>query len=78
MTSMSAPKDWIYCPKKSYLIGGKFVAFKTPLDHKFEKKLKKVDIFTPDDVFDWITKSKVFIFCRKTYRFQTIQISFTF
>lgn len=61
-STMSAPKDWIGCPKRSYLIAGKFVAFKTPLDHKFEKKLKKIDIFTPDDVFDWLAKSKV---CKK-------------
>ncbi|XP_063696578.1 mRNA-capping enzyme-like [Culicoides brevitarsis] len=56
---MNIPKEWIDCPKKSYLIGKKFVAFKTPLDHKFERKLKKIDIFTPDDVFEWLARSKL-------------------
>uniref|UniRef100_A0A336KLB6 CSON013075 protein n=1 Tax=Culicoides sonorensis TaxID=179676 RepID=A0A336KLB6_CULSO len=56
--SKVVPKDWIGCPKKSYLIGRKFVAFKTPLDETFTK-LKKTEIFTPNDVFDWLTKSKI-------------------
>lgn len=46
------PERWLNCPRKATnLIGGKFIAFKTPLDSKFDSQVSDEYIFHPEMMF---------------------------
>lgn len=46
------PPRWLNCPRKSVtLIGPKFLAFKTPLSHKFDNQVPPQNQFTPAMLF---------------------------
>jgi len=46
------PERWLNCPRKAtQLIGGKFIAFKTPLDSKFDGQVSDECIFHPEMMF---------------------------
>lgn len=48
----SLPDRWMGCPRRSFsLIGGKFLAFKTPLDSRYNDKMNEEYYFQPDMVF---------------------------
>lgn len=54
------PARWLRCPRKSLeLIGGKFLAFKTPLDQKFDDKIDAAFRFPPSMVFSSMKSYKV-------------------
>eukprot|EP00096_Caligus_rogercresseyi_P014199 TRINITY_DN6715_c0_g1_i1.p1 TRINITY_DN6715_c0_g1~~TRINITY_DN6715_c0_g1_i1.p1 ORF type:complete len:598 (+),score=118.43 TRINITY_DN6715_c0_g1_i1:83-1795(+) len=45
------PERWNGCPRKSLaLIGGTFLAMKTPLDSRYESRLHPANLFTPEMV----------------------------
>ncbi|KAK9510427.1 hypothetical protein O3M35_005218 [Rhynocoris fuscipes] len=51
------PDRWLNCPRKSLsIISGKFLAFKTPLNHRFHSKVGPASRWQPEMVFD-VTKS---------------------
>lgn len=52
------PEGWMYCPKKSNLIANRFVAFKTPLDQKFET-IPESFKFTPKIFLEWMKRTEV-------------------
>lgn len=57
------PKDWKNCPRKSGLIANKFIAFKTPLQYtKYGRNLKETEVFTPENMFEWMSILKVGFF----------------
>ena len=46
------PQRWLHCPRKAFsVIGDKFLAFKTPLDSKFDNQVDDEYIFHPEMVF---------------------------
>ncbi len=46
------PPRWLSCPRKSHeLVAGKFLAFKTPLDNRFDSKVEHRFRFAPDMIF---------------------------
>lgn len=48
------PARWLRCPRKSDdLLVGKFLAFKTPLDAKFDEQIPPQNRFTPSMLFDF-------------------------
>lgn len=52
------PDRWLKCPRKALgLIADKFLAFKTPLDSKFDVPL--VDKFDPEMLFNNMKSYKV-------------------
>jgi mRNA-capping enzyme len=54
------PKRWLNCPRKSAaLINNKFVAFKTPLDAKFNDQVPPGSTFTPEMLLDSMKSMKV-------------------
>ena len=54
------PPRWLKCPRKSAsLIGNRFLAFKTPLDNKFDGQIPVEDRFTPDMLFQLMKDLKV-------------------
>ncbi|KAL1124336.1 hypothetical protein AAG570_000965 [Ranatra chinensis] len=47
------PNRWLYCPRKSTrLIAEKFLAFKTPLDSRFDEQVPDECRFTPSMLFE--------------------------
>ena len=53
---------WLHCPRKSEsLIGGKFLAFKTPLDGKYDDQVSAECRFPPKMLFDAMRSHKVTI-----------------
>ncbi|CAG9567481.1 unnamed protein product [Danaus chrysippus] len=53
------PNRWLKCPRLSNKpISDKFVAFKTPLDSKFNHNVPEMYRFTPSMVFDYVKKYK--------------------
>ena len=54
------PPRWKKCPRKSSeLIAGKFLAFKTPLDSKFDNKIEPHFLFPPSMLFNAMKSYKV-------------------
>lgn len=54
------PNRWLTCPRKSdALIADKFLAFKTPLDDRFNSKIQSEYLFTPDMLFQLMKRYKV-------------------
>ena len=54
------PDRWLDCPRKSKeLIANKFLAFKTPLDIKFDNKVPGPSRFTIEMLFSSIRTQKV-------------------
>lgn len=54
------PNRWINCPQKSdSFIADKFLAFKTPLNRKFDSKMPSEYYFHPDQVFNFAKLNKV-------------------
>ena len=46
------PPGWLKCPRKSEgLIGGKFLAFKTPLSERFDEQVPAEYRFSPSMLF---------------------------
>ena len=46
------PPRWLHCPRKSNeLIGGKFLAFKTPLDQRYDPQIEDCYRFGPEMIF---------------------------
>lgn len=68
------PPGWLKCPRKSVeLIGGKFLAFKTPLSQRFDDQVPPEYRFTPSMLFNTMKSYKVkigmWIDLTKTKRF---------
>ncbi|CAG0898456.1 unnamed protein product [Darwinula stevensoni] len=56
------PPRWLNCPRKSSnLIGGKFLAFKTPLDSKFDDQVPDESLFYPEMVIQSMKSYQVSI-----------------
>ena len=54
------PKRWLGCPRKSLqLLVGKFLIFKTPLDHKYDDQVPDECLFPVDFVFNSMKSYKV-------------------
>lgn len=54
------PARWLYCPRKAAaLVAGKFLAFKTPLSHKYNSVLADEFRFTPKMLFMTMKNYKV-------------------
>ena len=54
------PPRWLNCPRKSLaLIGGKFLAFKTPLDSKYDDQVPAQNRFPSKMLFDSMRAYKV-------------------
>ncbi len=54
------PPRWLHCPRKSgELVAGKFLAFKTPLDSRFDPQVEPQFRFTPSMIFDSMKSYKV-------------------
>ena len=54
------PPRWFNCPRKSLtLIGGKFLAFKTPLDSKYDDQVPAQYRFPSQMLFDSMRAYKV-------------------
>lgn len=54
------PDRWLRCPRKaSGLIADKFLAFKAPLDDRFDEQIPPAWRFPPAMLFDWLTKNKL-------------------
>ena len=54
------PPRWLNCPRKSLaLIGGKFLAFKTPLDSKYDDQVPAQYRFPSQMLFDSMRAYKV-------------------
>ena len=46
------PPGWLKCPRKSAgLVGGKFLAFKTPLSERFDEQVPPEFRFSPSMLF---------------------------
>ncbi|XP_046441142.1 mRNA-capping enzyme-like [Daphnia pulex] len=46
------PQRWLHCPRKAFsIVGGKFLAFKTPLDARYENQIDDEFTFHPEMVF---------------------------
>ena len=51
---------WLKCPRKSVeLIGGKFLAVKTPLDERYDSQVAPENLFYPSMVFSSMKSHKV-------------------
>ena len=58
------PPRWLRCPRKSVeLIGKKFLAFKTPLDAKYDDQVPMQYRFPTKMLFDSMRGYKVSIIC---------------
>lgn len=71
------PPGWLKCPRKSLeLIGGKFLALKTPLSDRFDDQVPPEYRFTPSMLFDTMKSYKVniglWIDLTKTSRFYNL------
>jgi len=54
------PPRWLHCPRKSAaLFVNKFIAFKTPLDAKFDGQVSLENRFPPSMLFDSLKSYKV-------------------
>ena len=54
------PGRWLNCPRKSDdLIGGKFLALKTPLDDRYDSQVPPQNLFYPSMVFSAMRGYKV-------------------
>lgn len=54
------PNRWLHCPRKSdSLIADKFVAFKTPLDERYNDQMTLDCIFPPEMIFSYMKMLKV-------------------
>lgn len=54
------PDRWLNCPRKaSDLITSKFLAFKTPLDNRFNGKVPEANRFTPTMLLNNLKSLKV-------------------
>lgn len=54
------PPRWLKCPRKSAsLIGSRFLAFKTPLDEKYDDQVAVENRFTPNMLFNAMKAYKV-------------------
>ncbi|XP_054710124.1 LOW QUALITY PROTEIN: mRNA-capping enzyme-like [Uloborus diversus] len=45
--TLGPPPRWLHCPRKSSPIAGKFLAFKTPLDERYDSQVPEECTFTP-------------------------------
>ncbi|EFX79220.1 hypothetical protein DAPPUDRAFT_128585 [Daphnia pulex] len=46
------PQRWLHCPRKAFsIIGGKFLAFKSPLDARYENQVDDEYTFHPEMIF---------------------------
>lgn len=53
------PNRWLNCPRKSEkIIADKFIAFKTPLNNKFNDQMPLECIFSPKMIFDYVKTIK--------------------
>lgn len=56
------PDRWLNCPRlSSSVIASKFLAFKTPLNVRFNPQIQPQHRFQPDMVFDYMKADKVSI-----------------
>ena len=54
------PPRWLKCPRKSAeLVGNRFLAFKTPLDSRYDDQIPVEFRFTPDMLFQSMRAHKV-------------------
>lgn len=54
------PKRWLKCPRKAAkLLGDKFLAFKTPLDERYDDQISEPDRFPPSMLFNSMKSYKV-------------------
>lgn len=55
------PERWIKCPRKSFTtITDKFMAFKTPLDSKYDEQVPITNRFNTEMLFSSMNNMKVF------------------
>jgi mRNA-capping enzyme len=58
--SPPVPERWLKCPRKSYTtITEKFVAFKTPLDSKYDDQIPIQNRFNTEMLFSSMSNMKV-------------------
>ena len=54
------PPRWLKCPRKSAsLVGSRFLAFKTPLDERYDDQIPPEHRFNPDMLFNSMKAHKV-------------------
>lgn len=54
------PNRWLHCPRMSSgLIGGKIMAFKTPLGHEYDNIVPLESQFPPEMLFESCKRKKV-------------------
>lgn len=54
------PERWLYCPRKAFtVVADKFLAFKTPLDDKFDSQVRDEHLFSPQMVFAYAKSKRV-------------------
>lgn len=60
--SPPVPDRWIKCPRKSFTtITDKFVAFKTPLDSKYDEQVPIMNRFNTEMLFSSMANMKVLL-----------------
>ena len=63
MSAGPIPPRWLHCPRKSLeLIGGKFLAFKTPLDNRYDDQIEPQFRFGPEMIFSSMKSYKVSLY----------------
>ncbi|XP_046648478.1 mRNA-capping enzyme-like isoform X2 [Daphnia pulicaria] len=54
------PQRWLHCPRKAFsTVGGTFLAFKTPLDARYENQVDDEYTFHPEMVFSSVKNMKM-------------------
>ncbi|KAK7091176.1 mRNA-capping enzyme-like [Littorina saxatilis] len=56
---MQIPPRWLHCPRKSALLQDKFIAFKTPLDSRYDDQVPEESRFSLDMLFQSLKTYKV-------------------
>lgn len=56
---LGPPPRWINCPRKGQLIVGKFLPFKTPLDHKYDDMIPEYSQFNIGMLFSSLKTMKI-------------------
>lgn len=56
---MSVPPRWLNCPRKSKIIADKFLAFKTPLDPRYDDNIPEANRFQLPMLFAYLQSLKV-------------------
>lgn len=69
--SPPVPDRWIKCPRKSFsTITDKFIAFKTPLDSKYDNQIPIINRFNTEMLFSSMSNMKVLLINKYKVDFQ--------